>query len=207
MLHDNRILPVTDFGAGSKIKNENRKVSEVAKYAAKQPRYGRLLHRMAGHYKTKNILELGTSLGISSAYLASANADSRVITMEGWPEILQLAKETFQKLHLDNITTVEGNFDDTLDSVLASMPAIDLAFIDGNHQETPTLNYFEKCLPKIHNDSILIFDDIYWTKGMEKAWKTIKAHPEVRLTIDTFYIGIVFFRKEIRSKQHFKFRY
>ena len=202
-------LPVTELGAGSKIQGDNsrRSISRVARYSAKRAKYGRLLFRMVNYYNSKNILELGTSLGISTAYLASARSRSQVITLEGWPEILDIAKETFIALNLENITTVLGNFDDTLPGVLAQMPTLDLAFIDGNHQKAPTLHYFEQCLSKIHNNSILVFDDIYWTPAMEAAWEEIKAHPAVTLTIDTFYFGIVFFRKEIHEKQHFRFRY
>lgn len=207
LLRNHSVLQATDLGAGSKFQRTTRSVSDVARYSAKRAKYGQLLYRMVNYFNPKNILELGTSLGISTAYLASARSHSQVTTLEGWPEILELAKETFKVLKLNNITTVQGNFDATLDGVLESIPAIDLAFIDGNHQEEPTLRYFEKCLTKVHNNSILIFDDIYWMPGMENAWNKIKAHPDVRLTIDTFHVGIVFFRKEIRTKQHFKFRY
>ncbi len=207
LLRDHSVLPVTDLGAGPKFPRTSRRVSDVARYSAKRAKYGQLLYRMVNYFNPKNILELGTSLGISTSYLASARSRSRVTTLEGWPEILDFARETFKVLKLNNITAVEGNFDDTLDGVLDTMPAIDLAFIDGNHQKEPTLRYFEKCLSKVHNNSILIFDDIYWKPDMEDAWNEIKAHPEVRLTIDTFHVGIVFFRKEIRNKQHFKFRY
>lgn len=208
LLRNHAHIKVTELGAGSRIQGvADRRVSDIAKYAAKRAKYGRLLFRIVNYFNPKNILELGTSLGISTSYLASARSRSHVTTLEGWPEVLDIAKETFKALQLDNITTVSGNFDDTLEVVLEGMPSLDLAFIDGNHRKEPTLRYFECCLSKINNNSVLIFDDIYWTPEMEAAWNEIKAHPSVRLTIDTFYFGLVFFRKEIKEKQHFKFRY
>jgi predicted O-methyltransferase YrrM len=68
-------------------------------------------------------------------------------------------------------------------------------FVDGNHQKEATLRYFKLCLPKVHENSLLIFDDIYWSRGMKEAWNEIKAHPEVTVTVDLFWIGLVYFRK------------
>ncbi len=208
LLRDRTLIEVTELGAGSRVQhNAKRRISEIARHAAKRPKYCRLLFRIVNYFNPKHILELGTSLGISTSYLASARSHSTVTTLEGSPEIAQIAKSTFKKLHLDNIRMINGDFDDTLEGAVQEMPALDLAFIDGNHRQEPTLRYFETCLSKVHNNSILIFDDINWTVEMEEAWETIKAHPAVTLTIDTFYFGMVFFRKEIKEKQHFKFRY
>lgn len=208
LLRDHTAIEVTELGAGSRSRNTaKRRISEIARHAAQRPKYCRLLFRMVNYFNPKNILELGTSFGISTSYLASARSRSNVITLEGCPQTAQIARETFQRLHLDNISIVQGSFDSTLASVVQKMPSLDFAFIDGNHRKEPTLRYFEQCLPKLHNDSILIFDDINWTREMEEAWEIIKTHPSVTLTIDTFYFGIVFLKKEIKEKQHFKFRY
>ncbi|MFT5903100.1 MAG: putative O-methyltransferase YrrM, partial [Bacteroidia bacterium] len=100
----------------------------------------------------------------------------------------------------------KGNFDETLQSFLNSIEKLDWAFIDGNHQEEPTVRYFQQCLGKCHNDSVLLFDDIYWSKGMAAAWENIKAHERVTVTLDLFQVGIVFLRQE-QPKQHFVIRY
>ncbi len=81
----------------------------------------------------------------------------------------------------------------------------DLIYFDGNHQKEASLHYFEKLLPLAHNDSVFIFDDIHWSREMEEAWEEIKAHPRVRVSIDTFYWGLVFFRIE-QEKEHFTIR-
>ncbi len=101
---------------------------------------------------------------------------------------------------------MEGNFDKTLKPTLSSIDKLDWVFIDGNHQKEPTIRYFEQCLEKCTSDSVLLFDDIYWSKGMAEAWENIKQHPRVSVTLDLFQVGIVFIR-EGQSKQDFWIRY
>ncbi len=81
----------------------------------------------------------------------------------------------------------------------------DLIYIDGNHQKEATLRYFKQLLPTVHNDSVMIFDDIHWSPEMEEAWEEIREHSAVKVTIDTFQWGLVFFRRE-QEKEHFVIR-
>lgn len=210
LLSDTRMLTIEDMGAGSRsarTRTNRRSIRQIARSSLKPARFSQLLFRIADHYKTRNILELGTSLGITTSYFASASEDARVVTMEGAAEIAAVAKENFLKLKLNNITLVQGNFDDTLQEVITGMPVIDLCFIDGNHLYEPTLRYYRQLLPALHEYSILVFDDIHWSREMEQAWEDIKEQSEVTLTIDLFFIGLVFFRKEHKEKQHFVIRF
>ena len=207
-LTDYEILNVEDFGAGSAVSKTNQRTARsIAKNAAKPKKYGQLLFRIVRYYKPSTIIELGTSMGVTSLYLSIANPDGQVTTIEGSAEVAAFAKkhlDIFQPLSLKLIT---GNFDDVLPAVLKGMNNIDFAFIDGNHRREPTERYFQMLLAKTNNDSILIFDDIHWSHEMEDAWEAIKNHPDVRCTIDLFFIGIVFFRQEFREKQHFNIRF
>lgn len=197
---DSTMLTIEDYGAGSVMNKKNRRtVSSIARHAAKPKKYGQLLFRMIRHYQPKTILELGTSLGITTCYLASAQRGSRVYTLEGAGAVAARAAANFKTLQLGNITLVEGNFDVTLDKLLDSVTGVDFAFIDGNHRKEPTLRYFHQLLAKSGNDSILVFDDIHWSAEMEDAWRIIRAHPSVRCSIDLFQIGILFFRKEFHE--------
>ncbi|MBZ4191681.1 class I SAM-dependent methyltransferase [Niabella sp. 3A5MI-3] len=205
---DPAVLIVDDFGAGSaKTKSSARKVASIAKNAAKPAKFGQLMYRMVRHYGAKHILEMGTSLGITTAYLAAAAPDARVITMEGAPAVADLARSNFADLGLKNIELVEGNFDDTLPAVLEKMPKLDLVFLDGNHRQEPTERYFRQLLPHTHEETLLIFDDIHWSSGMEAAWKTVVSDAAVTCDIDLFYIGIVSFRKAFKEKQQFAIRF
>lgn len=194
----------TDYGANPK--NITTTISNIARKSAKQPKYAQLLFRIVNHFQPQNVLELGTSIGISTAYIASGNVSSSFITLEGSAEIAKIAKENFEKLGYKNIQLIEGNFNTTLTSVLKRIETLDFVFFDGNHTYEATMNYFYQCLAKKHNSSIFIFDDIYWSPEMTKAWEEIKNNNEVTVTIDIFQMGIIFFRKE-QMKQHFIIRY
>jgi len=200
-------IKITDFGAGSHVNNnKTRKIKDVAKNSAKNAKFGKLLYRIIQFYKPNNILELGTSLGISSLYLAKANQNSQVFTFEGCPETANIAEQNFKKLNANNINITLGDFNKTLNSKLEEIKTIDLAFIDGNHQEKPTIEYFEKCLKYSNNDTIFIFDDIHWSDGMENAWNYIKSHSKTTLTVDLFFVGIVFIKSEL-SKENFTIKF
>lgn len=206
--NDHTVLTIEDFGAGSITDKSNlRTISSIVRNAAKPKKFGQLLFRMVKYYQPRTILELGTSLGITTSYLASGNPAATVTTMEGAKEVAAVARKNFATLGLQNISVMEGNFDDTLASVVQYLGSNDFCFIDGNHRREPTERYFQQLLPITHNDSILIFDDIHWSPEMEEAWDTIRNHPAVRCSVDLFFIGIVFFREEFHEKQHFSIRF
>lgn len=208
LLNDNAVLEVEDLGAGSSASKTNRRtVSSIAKNAAKPKKFGQLLFRMVKYYQPSTIVELGTSLGITTSYLSLAKPDARLITMEGSKEIADGAKRNLRNLEIRNTELKEGNFDDTLSSVVRGLSTVDFAFIDGNHRKEPTERYFQQLLSKISNDSIIIFDDIHWSREMERAWKNIKKDQSVACSIDLFFIGIVLFRREFKEKQHFIIRF
>jgi predicted O-methyltransferase YrrM len=208
LYQDGKILSIEDFGAGSTVaKSNQRKVRDIAHSALKPKKFGQLMFRIVDYYKINNVIELGTSLGITTSYLASGNLKGKVYTFEGASEVAEIAKQNFDTLLLDNIQLIQGNFDETLQPALANMHKVDLAFVDGNHRKEPTIDYFQKLLAKADENSIFIFDDIHWSKGMEEAWEYIKQHPSVTLTIDLFFIGLVFFRKEQKVAQHFSIRF
>ncbi|WP_315822000.1 class I SAM-dependent methyltransferase [Paraflavitalea speifideaquila] len=139
--------------------------------------------------------------------MALANPTTSVMTGEGSQAIAAKALSNFQQLGLQRIQLEPGNFDETLPAMLARLSPVELAFIDGNHRLEPTLHYFEQLLPHITDKSIIILDDIHWSEGMEQAWQQVKEHPAVTLTVDLFFIGLVFFRKDFKVKQHFTVRF
>lgn len=208
MLQDESILTVEDKGAGSTVaKTKTRRVSEIARTSLKPKKYAQLLFRMVNFYKPKNILELGTSLGITTSYFATAQPGANIVTIEGAPEVAARANENFRAQQFTNIHLVSGSFEDTLQAELNIMQQVDFAFIDGNHRKTPTLKYFEQILERSHNDTIFVFDDIHWSQEMEEAWAAIKQHTSVTCTIDLFFIGIVLLKREIKEKEHFTIRF
>lgn len=208
LLLENKQILIEEFGAGSRVnKTRLRSIHEIASSSLKPKKFGQLLFRMADVFSPKNILELGTSLGITTAYLAAANPTATIVTLEGSIEIAEIARANFERLNLHNVQQVIGNFDDTLSTTLSTFDKVDMVFIDGNHRYEPTVRYFHQLLPLTNEYSILIFDDIHWSHEMEMAWEEIIHDPSVTLTIDLFFIGLVFFRKENKATEHFKIRF
>ena len=204
LLSNNSQIEVTDFGAGSHVfKNNYRKVSDITKNAGISKKQSKLLLRLVAYFKPKNVLEIGTSVGLGTASMALDSLKTQLITLEGCPETAKIAQGVFDKFKLKNIKIDIGEFNETIQKYTTEK--LDFIYFDGNHQYEATLQYFNKLLPTITNETVWIFDDIHWSKPMEQAWEAIKKHPKVTVTIDTYQWGIVFFRTE-QAKEHFVVR-
>ncbi|MCO4293439.1 class I SAM-dependent methyltransferase [Solitalea sp. MAHUQ-68] len=207
LLDDERIITITDLGAGSHYNNnKQKKVKVIADKALKAPKWAQLIYRLATWRQPKQILELGTCFGITTSYLAKSNENIQVISVEGCPQTAAVANQSLSSLQIKNVNVEIGNFDDLLPQLVEKADQLDFVYVDGNHRKEATLNYFHSCLEKANENSLFIFDDIHWSKGMEEAWEEIKKHPTVTLTIDLYTIGLVFFRKG-QVKEHFKIKY
>ncbi|MGM0934905.1 MAG: O-methyltransferase [Bacteroidota bacterium] len=280
LLEDKRKIEVTDFGAGSRVfKSKEREVAAIARNVGIPQKRAKFLFRLAKYLECRNILELGTSLGIGTAALA-LNKSSQVTSIEGCPQTAEVARGQLKKFGFENVNLEIGEFESVLGDIVESgegkkrgkwrvesgksrvesgpdnyrewrgkgkqqihsknatnqyplpttdnsklrtqnsetthnqepqttnhkqQTSFDLIYFDGHHTKEATLKYFKLLLPTAHNDSVFVFDDIHWSRGMEEAWEIIKKHPEVRVSIDTFHLGLIFFRKE-QVKQDFIIR-
>ena len=217
LLFENKnAIEVTDFGAGSRVfKSNTRQISKIAQTAGISPKRSELLYRIVNYFQPESILEIGTSLGLATSALSLGNPKASIVTLEGCPNTMAMAKIQFQKFNFNNIESVVTEFNSYLKTCnLKSAPEpkgrtgeaiCNVVYFDGNHSKKATLNYFELLLPTITNDTVWIFDDIHWSAEMEEAWEIIKRHPKVTVTIDTFQWGLVFFRYE-QPKEHFVIR-
>jgi len=207
LLKDKSILMKTDYGASLKVgKTYKTSIKKLASTSLMPADRARMLFRLIRYFKYNNILEIGTALGLTTAYMAKAAKQGQVFTLEGCPEISAKARSVFNKLDLQNIRIFNGEFDQSLPAALEEMESPDLVLFDGNHSKEATLRYYHLCRQNINNNSVFIFDDIHWSEGMEEAWNDIKRSEPARLTIDLFHFGMVFFRKE-SSIQDFVIRY
>jgi hypothetical protein len=207
LLQRNELMAVTDFGAGPLAgTGPLRTIASMAKQSATPAHVAQLLFRTALHYDCRNMLELGTSLGLTSLYLSSADRQAKVVTIEGDPAVSALAKNHFESLKRKNVTAMTGEFTACLPKALHALKHVDFAYLDGNHRRDATIRYFKAILEYAHDKSILIIGDIHWSKEMKQAWKEICSLAPVTVTIDLYFAGIVFLRKEL-SKQHFVIRW
>ena len=206
LLANKNFIDITDFGAGSRIfKSNKRPITKIAKTAGISPKRAELLFRITNYFQPDNILEIGTSLGLATSALSLGNSDAKITTLEGCENTLVVAKQQFEKFDLYNIDSIKTEFSSYLNNRQPTTNNRQLIYFDGNHSRQATLEYFELLLPTITNETVWIFDDIHWSKGMEEAWEIIKSHPKVTATIDTFQWGFVFFREE-QLKEHFVIR-
>lgn len=200
LLADKRILTLSDLGSGSQVlKKSSRQVSDIARTSLSSAKYAEIYTRLCSYFQCKTIFELGTSFGINTLYLSTSDG-SNVTTFEGSPEIAAIAGQSFGKIGAKNIRIVEGNLDETLSSEVHSATAIDLAFMDANHQYAPTLRYFECLVRKMNNQSIIIMDDIHYSHEMEKAWNELKQHERVHASADLYRCGILFFDPSLNNQ-------
>ncbi len=210
LLVNKNTIEVTDFGAGSRVFKSNiRQIAQIAQTAGISPKRAKLLFRIVNYFQPESILEIGTSLGLATSALSLGNTSSELITLEGCPNTMAVAEKMCQvssfKLPSNKVNFITTEFSSYLKNFQLPASSFQLIYFDGNHSEKATLDYFELLLPTITNTSVWIFDDIHWSKEMENAWEIIKKHPKVKVTIDTFQWGMVFFRSE-QEKEHFVIR-
>ena len=197
--HSSDTITVTDFGTRG---YKERKISSIIKRSVKRTKYAQLLFRLANSNRSATILELGTCVGLTTLYLSQANRQGKVITIDADEAVCQIAKENFKQFYADNIEMHCGKLDEVLPEVLRTQPKLDFVFFDANHTKESTLKYFELCLPKVHKNSIFVFDDIYRSKEMNDAWRQIKQNTDIHLSIDIFEMGIVFFNTDLLKQDY-----
>jgi predicted O-methyltransferase YrrM len=201
--NDNATVEIKDLGTGQA---SSKTIAAIERHVVVRKKYGGLLYRLVKYFKPQQILELGTSIGISSSYMALANERAIITSLEGAPGLIEIAKKNHTALGIKNVTIVEGDFNETLPAFLKTQSSLGLVFFDGNHSKEATLQYFNLCLEKANTESVFVFDDIHWSADMNEAWSEIKAHQQITLALDVFQFGICFFRKEKLAKEEFVLR-
>ena len=203
-------LDVVDYGSAGSPQGTHipRRVCAIARHHLESPKIGQLLFRIVNflheeEQRPLEILELGTSLGITTAYLASADSRNRVTTLEGSGAVLQVAQGVWKMLKTENIEWYEGNIDDTLYE--RAREKIDLAYLDANHTYEATIRYAHYLLPRLTEKGILVIDDIHYSEGMERAWTELKADPRVTTSMDLYHCGLLFVDPHY-LKRHYRIR-
>lgn len=195
LLGTERLIEVTDFGAGSRVfKSNTRKISAIAKHAGATQKRMLLLQRIIAYFNPEQLLEMGTSLGMATFAMAKGSQHTHITSLEGCPATLAVAKETLDHFNVTNVTLVEGKFTDSIKQL--GNHKLDMIYFDGNHSKEATLTYAHSLLPTAINGTVWIFDDIHWSQEMTAAWDEIKKLPQVSVSIDCYWLGLVFFRNE-----------
>lgn len=199
--NSNVSLKMTDFGAGSKKLGNERRVADIAKVSGSRGKYGDLLYRLSAHYKPKRVLELGTSVGLGTWMLAKGNLKAEISTVEGCPNTFRFVRD--QLRHLPNVNCVNSSFVGFLES---NHTQYDLVYIDGDHRGVKVKEMLDLLDPTLHDETIVIIDDIRWSKDMLDFWQQFKEMERYHLTMDLFRMGIVMKRSH-QQKEHFVIKY
>ena len=202
--NNDQLIDFEDFGVGSKHLGRERKVNEIHRLSSSK-KYGDLLYRLTKHYQPKSMLELGTSLGRGTLAMHLGNPKGRIITVEGCAPIAQIAQINVQHHALipDQISVINQTFSDF---ILELEPQIfDLIYIDGHHDGEALLKYCNALENMIHDQSMVILDDIRWSESMFNAWKTLCKSHSFNVSIDFFRMGMLVKRTGQR-KEHFVLR-
>lgn len=192
-----------EFGAGSRVFKNQRRVSNIARYGVTKPKYSLLLQRLIRHVQATNIIELGTSLGLNTAYLSLADDKAQITSFEGNMDLVDIAEGNLETLDIHNAAVIPGNIDQSLKQFLDSNQKIDLAFLDANHTGEATIRYIMLMKPHLHHDSVLVIDDIYWSRDMTMAWKQLKSLSWSFLALNLFQMGILFVNPRFEKKEYF----
>lgn len=197
-------ITVTDHGAGSLVDGVPvRTIASIAKHSAVSARVGQQLFKLVNLLQPKTILELGTSLGLSFLYQASAARQAKAVTVEGCPQLAELAAHNIEQFDLPRAALLQGTFESQLPKALKLLQQLDYLYIDGDHREGATLRYFDTCLPYAHEGSTFVIADIHWSAEMEAAWDALRQHPRVTLSVDCYHYGLLFFRSLPTPGQHY----
>jgi len=198
---DNSNVTGDDFGAGSKVKHASR-ISSIARHGISSRKDSIFLHEIANIAKSEICIELGTSLGIATSYLANSKSVSRIYSFEGNEVLVKNAKKLFKKLNIDKVQLMQGNIDDELPAFLETIDTFDLVIIDANHTRNALINYYQLLKSKINPSGIIVIDDIRWSTGMYAGWRNIIQRQEVSISMEFLNKGLLFFEKGIQ-KQHY----
>jgi predicted O-methyltransferase YrrM len=198
---DKTLVDIIDYGAGSKLSTKTKRtIRSIAHGGISTSKYSKLFQQLIRYFGSRKIVELGTSLGINTLYLARSAPDAKVWTFEGCSSIVDIASSVFTDFGCSNIEIIQGNIADSLPRFLNNIQEIDFVFIDANHTYQATREYFELILPKLSEKAVVIIDDIYWSKEMTSVWKNILQHHREVASIDIYQCGILIFDKSIQAK-------
>jgi len=202
LIADRRNIKVKDMGCRSGSSGNMRKVSDIARRSPVPVKYGTLLSKMSAEFGRPLIIELGTSFGISTMYLAASCKDTHVLTIEGSAAIADIARQNFTDAGLQNIKVIDGSFDDAIEEFISAGVKPGLIFIDGNHHKEPVIRYFNRLTQFADSKTVIIIDDINYSKEMAEAWEEIKLNEKVSVSIDIYRMGICFFREGINHNNY-----
>lgn len=189
-----------DAGASSTPVKTHKRTMEKIAATGKNRRWGTVLHLLAKNFKSTTVFELGACAGISACYLSTAPNVKKLITVEGSENLAKIAKESLARFS-NEAKVVNSLFDDAIDNELPLPEGkIDYAYIDGHHEKNATIHYFDKLLPYLRENGLVVFDDISWSYDMREAWDILRKRQELSDAMDLGIIGVCILKDNTHDK-------
>jgi predicted O-methyltransferase YrrM len=218
MYASTRLVTRVDYGAGGPTSKRTQeemqqglevtdKLGDISRAASKPALEALLLFKLIRTIRPTSCIEMGTCVGISTAYQAAAlelNEQGGLVTLEGARPLAEVAGENLRQLGLKRVDVVIGRFQSTLPEVLKKVRPVDYVFIDGHHDECATIGYFEQILPSLSRTALLVFDDIAWSDEMKRAWGTISRDRRVGIAVDLEALGLCVIDPAIEGPRRFR---
>ena len=186
----------------NKGKRKTRSISEIVKRESIRPKHGALLFRLTNYFKSKNILQIGTTMGLSTLYLTSYATGLKCIALENVPEFATIARQAFAKEGRNPVDLRIGNYKDLLPQALNDINSLDFVFFNTLYEQHNNLWLFNECMKYAHNDTVFVFEGIKASRKMRELWEEICACPEVTVTLDLYSLGIVLFNKKLHKRDY-----
>jgi len=205
LLKDSTEIKINDLGAGTVSNSNLRSIKEIASTSSSGEKKCRVLHNIANYFHAKNILELGTNLGLGTAYIFSASKEAEFHSVEGDENLHRIAEEGLKNLGIYKVKLFNQAFEKYFRSQPKFVDEVELCFVDGNHTKDATLEVFHKIWNNAQERKCIIFDDIYWSDGMAEAWAEIKAKVSSGFTVDVYQMGIVIIDPKYKKVEHIKY--
>ena len=186
----------------NKGKMRRRRIGEIVKREAIRPKHGALLFRLANYFKSKHILQLGPTMGLSTLYLTSYATDVRCIALESVPEFAAIAEQDYQKGARNPIDLRVGSYRQLLPKALEEMEQLDFVFFNTLYEPEDNLWLFNECIKHVHDGTLFVFEGIKENRKMRQLWHDVCLHPDVTVTLDLYSLGIIVFHKKLHKKDY-----
>ncbi|MAG91692.1 methyltransferase [Candidatus Woesearchaeota archaeon] len=161
-----------------------------AGYSNIPPDTGQFFHMLVLISKAKHILEVGTSNGYSTIWLAEAvkQNNGKVTTIEISEHKMKMALENFKRARLDNINLIHG---DALKEIQKLDEKFDFLFLDAIKKDY--INYFKLAYPKLTENAVIVADNaIIFAEKMKEYLDHVRNSKDLKSVLVPIGTGVEF---------------
>jgi len=152
------------------------------------PATGKLLHLLATQSKAKTILEIGSSFGYSTVWLAEAARSNggRLISLEAIAEKQAYARDQIQKAGLAAV--VDFRLGDALDSLAKIDGAVDFVLLDlWKNLYIPCFDLF---YPRLSSGALVVADNMIYPEAVQSQAMNYRKHVRIKRDMQSVLLTV-----------------